>query len=402
MPDSPRSVAEPESLVRGYSGRIFVVVTLGGIAVKVGKHALSPLLPEIISTLSITPFQAGTALTIMSLVFAVAQYPSGRLSDHLSRKTVLVTSLGVVFVGLVVLHQTVNYLMFVMGTAIVGLGRGLYPTAARALLSELFVERRGRAFGVNMASSDVSGGVAAGLAVVVLAVATWHAAFLPVLGVVFLSLLLLHRWSRESLVLQPVSFNFRETGRRIFRTAQIRRILVAYALFIFTIRGVLGFLPTFLRADYGLSAGVASAAFATLFGVGLVTKPIAGDLSDRLPRPIVGASVLFLGAVGMGLLVVTPSLPVIFGSIVIYAVGQKSFGPVMQAHLMDVFPDESMGGDLGAIRTVYMVFGSFGPAYVGFVASRMSYTMAFVGFSVVFFVAGVLVLSITTMESPSE
>lgn len=93
VPESPEAVTGSKSLVRGYSSRVFA----SPHSVKVGKHALSPLLPEIISSLSITPFQAGTALTITSQVFATVQYPSGPLSDDLTRKTVLVTSLSVVF-----------------------------------------------------------------------------------------------------------------------------------------------------------------------------------------------------------------------------------------------------------------------------------------------------------------
>lgn len=56
-------------------------------------------------------------------------------------------------------------------------------------------------------------------------------------------------------------------------------------------------------------------------------------------HPIIGASVLVIGAI-----VTASSLPVLFVGVGICAVGQKSFGPVMQAYLMDVFPDDSMEG----------------------------------------------------------
>lgn len=51
----------------------------------------------------------------------------------------------------------------------------------------------------------------------------------------------------------------------------------------------------------------------------------------------------------------------------------------MQTHLMDVFQDANMGGDLGAFRMFHMIVGSLGPTYVGFTAERTSYTLAFVG-----------------------
>lgn len=377
---------------------MFAVVTLGTVTITVGKYVLSPLLPNIIESLAITSFQAGVALSMMSVVFALAQYPGGHLSDQLSRKTILVTGVSVVCVGVAVLLGTHSYLFFVVGAMGIGIGRGLYSTASRALLSELFVERRGQAFGVNMASIDVSGAAAAGLAVAVVLVSVWQLIFLPILVLLFPILFFLNRWSDESLVLRRVPFDFWRTSQRIYRTTEIRRLLIAYSLFVFTIRGVLGFLPTYLQAEQGVSTGVASTAFATLFAVGLITKPLAGDLSDRMPRPMIGAGVLVIGAIGMGVIVTASSLATLFIGVGIYAVGQKAFGPVMQAYLMDVFPDDSMGGDLGAIRTVYMLVGSIGPAYVGYVANQLSYTVAFAGFAVSFLLAGGIVLSITYHE----
>jgi hypothetical protein len=70
----------------------------------------------------------------------------------------------------------------------------------------------------------------------------------------------------------------------------------------------------------------------------------------------------------------------------------------MQAHLMDSFPEGSLGGDLGATRTVYLGFGSLGPTYVGFVASRTSFTWAFVGLAACSLVGALLLVSLVVTE----
>ena len=44
---------------------------------------------------------------------------------------------------------------------------------------------------------------------------------------------------------------------------------------------------------------------------------------------------------------------------------------------MDTFPTESMAGDLGGMRSLYIGLGSLGPTAVGFVAGRASYAVAF-------------------------
>ena len=56
-----------------------------------------------------------------------------------------------------------------------------------------------------------------------------------------------------------------------------------------------------------------------------------------------------------------------------------AYRPVMQAYLMDSFPTDSMGGDLGAMRTVYIGLGALGPTYVGAVAELLDFRGAFAG-----------------------
>lgn len=394
MARAPQRDRSAEPLSRGYTGRMLLLLTVGAVAVKVSKDVLSPLLPVIIADLSITAVEAGVALTGISLANALLQYPSGRLSDTLSRKTVLLASLLLTGCGVAILAGSADYSLFLVGAVITGAGWGLYPTAARAMLSELFVVRRGQAFGIHLASSDVSGIAAAGLAVGVLAVAAWQVAFLPILLVIGLSIFLLHWWSRETVVFGAVDLGVRETAARIGRRPNLRRLLIAYSIFIFVLRGVLGFLPTYLQATQSVSTAVSSAAFAFVFVVGLGAKPLAGILSDRFPRTLVAVTSLLVAAAGIWILVTATSIPTIFVGVFVFALGYKGFGPAMQSHLMDSFPDASMGGDLGAIRTVYLLVGSLGPLYVGAVASRASYVVAFASFVAMYCLGAALVYSI--------
>jgi MFS family permease len=79
-------------------------------------------------------------------------------------------------------------------------------------------------------------------------------------------------------------------------------------------------------------------------------------------------------------------------AVIVMAVGNWSLFPLAQAFLMDIFSEETMGGDLGACRAIWNVVASLGPAYVGFVSGLWSYTAAFTG------LIGCLVLSVVTMS----
>ena len=368
-----------ERLVGGYSGRLLLAVSVGWAFIQAGRLVVSPLLPEIGATFDLTPASEGFVVTTIWAIYALLQYPSGRLSDQLTRTTLLVAGLAAVCVGFLAVASAPTYLILLGGAVTVGLGAGLYPTPARGLVSDLFVERRGQAFGLHTASGDVGGVVAAGLAAAVIVVATWRAAFLPVVVVLAAVALSLHFGSREGYRLERVDIGVVATARRLLGQAGLRRLLFAYALYAFVWQSATGLLPTFLRRGKTFSPGVATASFAALFAVGAVVKPLAGGLGDRVPRARLAPAVLILAAVSLAGVVLARSPITVTASVVVFAAGLMAYPPVMQAYLMDAFPTDSMGGDLGGMRSVYVGLGALGPTAVGTVGGIASYAVAFAG-----------------------
>jgi len=381
------SVGE-ERLLRGYSGRMFLLVAVGTLVANLGRQALPPLLPAIIEGLAISPAAAGFALTLMRICFAVLQYPSGRIADTVSRKIAIVGGLCVMIVAFVVLTRVPSYPVFLLSTALLGVGSAFFFVSERVLLSDLFVAKRGRAFGLNSAISRIGSILAAGLAAVALSIGVWQSAFVPVVVLLLAIVVAFHLLSREGYEARALfdmdgaADNVRETVGRVFGNARVRWLVAAYTLIIFAWEGVLGFLPTFLQVSKGFSPGFASGGFAALFAVGVVVQPLSGALSDWWDRRLVAGVATLVSIVGLSILVVATSLPVIIAGIVLYAAGLMAFTPVLQAYLMDIFPESSKGGDLGAFKTVYEGLSSVGPTYVGVVAGLWSYALAFTGFLV--------------------
>jgi MFS family permease len=389
---SVRKKENEERLFSGTSGRLLLIVSVGWGSIQGGRLLLSPLLPRITSDLNISNTKAGAALTLLWGTYALLQFPSGRLSDQLSRKVLLVTGIFFVVSGFLTLTTTSSYLVLLAASGTVGIGAGLYPTAARALVADLFVERRGQAFGLHAASGDLGGGAAAGVAVVVVVIASWRVAFFLPVALLAVVLIGLHVWSYESIHVKPVSLKIRQTSKRLL-SRRIVPLLFAYALFAFTWQSAVGFLPTYLQSK-GLTETFASGSFALLFVVGILVKPLAGGLSDHFPPLQVSAGVLLLGAAGMTI-VVGSSLSLLLAlGVILFAAGVMAFPPVMQAYLMNVFPTKSMGGDLGGARTIYIGIGSLGPTYVGAVADIIGFEYAFISLIGCLLISGLVVFAL--------
>lgn len=337
---------------------------------------LPPLLPSITEALSFSSAGVGLALTVFGLIYAVTQYPSGTYSDALTRSTVILPGFVVLLSGFVAVGFAVSRTVFVFAMVVLGVGKGLYASPSRALLGDLFTARRGRALGIYSAGTDVGGLVAAGIAVAVLATTVWRVAFVPVVAVLGAVTLLFIVWNRQPYEVSSVRLSPGDTIGRIAESRRQRETLVAFSVFYFFVGGLTNFFPSLLVAG-GFSETTAGASFALLFGVGAVTKPVAGEVSDRFPRLLVGAVGLVTATVGMSTVLVAPSYGFVALGTVLTAVGYKTQFPIADTLVMDAATDGEMGSDLGASRAVFLTANALGPGVVGVIADLADFETAF-------------------------
>jgi MFS family permease len=398
--------ARTERLFSGYGGRMLVTLSVAWAALQLGRFLLPPLLPSIIDDLGMTTVVAGVALGALQAVYAVTQFPSGRLSDHFTRPSLVVPGFAVLTAGFLVLSGTRAVPVFVAAAVLLGVGKGLFAVPSRAQLSDLFVERRGQALGLYSAGTDVGGilasvggvlvtGGGAALALVGLAPIPgldWRTPFVPVAAALALVALVYVAWNRDPYRLGWTDVELVATVRRLATTRRQREALVAFALFNFVVGAWVNFLPTYLTDGKGFSEPIAAGLYAVVFVVGVVVKPTAGTLSDRVPRRAVGAGGLLLGVAALAAVVAAGSMVTVGLAIAAYAVGYKAVFPVADATLLDAAPDENLGADLGAARAVFLGVGALGPVYMGWLAAVASYRLAFVGLGLCLVAAAALLL----------
>ena len=374
-----------------HAGKISIILALAWFSFRIGRESLPPLLSVIIVDIGVSASEAGLAMTLMWIWYSLTQFPGGRVSDKLSRRTVIIFSLLLSVLGFLLLTVTTTFMLFILSVSLIGIGGGLYFVPMRALLSDLYVDDRGRVFGINLAAGAFGSALAAGLVYIVLELTVWQNVFLPPAMLLATAALLMHAFSNERYVISSVDLQLRNTITRMLISTTVRRSIVVYSLFIFVFQGVISFFPIFLQSEKAFSMIAANTSFALIYVIGFFVMPIAGKFGDKFGYRLFSMFALISAIFGLLLIVVTDVTELIITGVILFAAGIRGFSPLMQAYFMTIFPDSSMGGDFGATKTIYNGVGSFGPLYIGVVADLFSYTVSFASL-VVLLMTSLLVL----------
>ena len=79
-----------------YRGQMLLLVAMGWAITQTGRFLLPPLLPIIMEEVKISVVIAGVVLTIMQVVYAITQYPSGKISDWVGRPIIIIPGMGLI------------------------------------------------------------------------------------------------------------------------------------------------------------------------------------------------------------------------------------------------------------------------------------------------------------------
>lgn len=362
---------------RDRNGRQLNVHALGIVVSLSGILAVAPMLPEIIKYFNVTAAEAGISISFMWGCNALAQFPGGRYADRLSAGTVLLASQGVMIAGFGILAMSSVFPMFVVGLGLVGVGYGMFEPAGFVLLQTHFDKDRGRAFGIRDAAVNLGSALSAVLAAAVVGTFTWRNAFIPVLVLLAAIGFGTHRLNQNKYAVSRVPLNIRNVCSRLFRDPEMYAVLTIMSILMFLWQGSASFLPTYLQTAKSFTSFEATFAFAGVFVIGMLVTPVAGALSDVWSSIGMGVVTMGFGVVGLSTIVLVESPIGVSAGLVIYAIAITAIWPVMYIYLSKVLATETIGGDLGILRTVYFAIGSLGPAYIGIAATWLGYTAAF-------------------------
>ncbi len=337
------------------------------------------LLPYLRTDYNLTLTTAGLLLSVLWIAYACGQLPGGILADWAGERLLLTISsvLAATMLTLVVVSGSPSILF--VATALFGIGTALYGVSRFTILEKIYPDRLGTATGITMAAGDLGNSIMPPAAGFIAVVAAWQFGFgfaIPLFLLAAVSL-----WTTLPQQNSTVSLSGSLGISSVVSTLTRPSILLGIVLLVLwsvIMQAVIGFYPTYLTDEKGLSVQAATVLFGFFFALGILVKPAAGRAFDRIGVRI--PLLVFMGAAGIALSL----LPFVgnvwlLALVTVLASGLLGFETIVISDLTRRLPDGAQGTNLGALRTVYVGVGGLSPSLFGAIADQGYFDEAFLG-----------------------
>jgi len=300
--------------------------------------------------------------TIYFVVYAVVGLPYGILADRFSKKRMLVLGALVNSMAFIMVAYSRSYGVLVAAMVLGGLGGGTYHPVGNALISNLFKDMVGRAFGI------------AGIG------ASFGLFFGP-----FASGFLGERYGWRASCMAFALFGIavtaafalvmpddrRETSTEKYESGQRRAILLAIlpVIMVFGVRdfclwGMTYLTPAMAQTSIGFSVETAGLLIGLMSLTGVVSQPLAGTMSDRFGRRKV---IVFSLAAAAPCVLLFPHAGQlsIFPLVIAAGFALLATVPVVDAAAAEIVPPSMRGRLFGMMMTLGILLGALSPYVVG-------------------------------------
>jgi len=331
------------------------------------------VLPEIQRTFGLNAVGAGGILSMRELASSMVALPGGVVVDMVRKwwgwllaGCVAASGLGSLLMGI-----SPAYPLLLLGVAVVAISHSLWHLPATASLSQHFASRRGVMLsfhGVGGSVGDVAGPLITG---VLLLVMGWRG-ILSIYAVAPIFMGLMALWAFKDI--GGVKEGYAKTAGLTERLSMTKSLLKSPVLWgMILVRGLrsmalvalVTLLPLYLGND--LELGVFNRGFhiGMLIAVGLLAKPVAGMVSDKLGRKQVLVPGLVWSCAFVLLLIVFDDGVMLTVTIALLGLFLYPDQPILTAAYFDIVDREVATTGLGVVSFVSFLMASASPLIAG-------------------------------------
>ena len=374
------AVRRGRGLLYDHRTPVLATIAFGWLITQGMRFVVPAVLPSVKSDLLIGNTVAGFAVSLLWLMYAVMQFPSGILIDRIGERIVLILSMLVGGAGLLLFTFSPGLVTFFVACTLFGLGTGLFGTPRVTVLSKVYSENDGTALGITFAAGNVGAAILPVCAGVISLYLGWRASFgvvVPLFALVGLGMV---RTLPEGSTTSAVDKSSIHASRRL-KTGLIRRPVLlaggAITIVVFSFQGLTAFLPIYLITIKGLNQNIAGSLYGLFFTAGAVVQPLAGYVGDRYGNR--NALVAITGVYTLGLFALPFAGRLEHLIVLVVVLGTRSgIGPINNSYLVASLPDDIRGSGYGLLRTTYLVIASTGSLVVGALSEAGWFDQAFV------------------------
>ncbi len=352
--------------------------------VMAGQGIVSPVLPLYADSFGVSTAMVGATVTAFGLARLVTNIPAGMFADRRGRRFLLVGGPLITALGMLGSGLAGSIWILLIFRFIAGLGSGLYMTGAQIYLLDIAEENQtARFIATNQAALLVGVSFGPALGGVLAGRYGLSAPFLVVSGAAFVTAI--YSYLRLPETLDPTARLAKEeasasglTSPDTSRWALLRSVdflavgLVAFGVFSIRAGVRQTLVPLQLNQEFGLEVADLGALFTALGIVGIVLIGPAGWAADRLGKKLIIVPTAILASLGIGLVAIADSLPLLIAGLAISAFGTSISGPAPAAYVADLVDEDRRGQAMGLYRTAGDLGVVLSPVASGAIADAVS------------------------------
>lgn len=362
--------------------RSFTLTVIATGLVFVGFYFLIPALPPFAVMLGASKSQIGVVVGISSLAAVATRLLTGHRMDRMGKKRFLLGGLLIFSAAAACYGQATSLRWLIALRVVQGVGWGWITTAFSTLAADLSpVERRGEGIGYWGLGAPLAMAIGPLLGSVLLARLGSAVVFYTTAALAFLAAMICLAISEP-----PIHASVDSSPRRFEKAA----IVPAVTLFLSSLSygAIIAFIPVeFVSEPWRAGMFFSIYALSTL-----VTRPMAGSISDRRGRLAVIHPGLLLSAAGVLLMGLTAIPGTLWLAAVLYGVGISGAFLGLMALTIDSAPPSGRGVAMAGFFSAYDLAIAFGALLLGPLYQRFGFfTMNAVAAAAIIAAQGVLV-----------
>ncbi|HBF01023.1 MAG TPA: MFS transporter [Dehalococcoidia bacterium] len=360
------------------------------------------VLPEVQHHFFLNSIGVGLILTVREVSTGLVSLPGGILSDALKQHwtAFLTLCIGGFGAGVVLLGVSPAFPLLLIGIAIIAATHSFWHLSAASTLSRSFPNDRGTVLsfhGIGGSIGDAGGPFVTGLLLYLLG---WQK-ILSFYGVIAIGFAFVFLFSvskvwqlRESKKDQMNYTHHIGTVYRALKQPVIWGISIVKGLRGMSLVALLTILPLYFYDELSMGPSARGLHIGLLIVIGIITKPLAGYLSDRFGRKqVLIPGLIWSSLIALSLVIFSQGIFLAI-SIVLLGVFLYPDQPIITAATLDIAGENISSSILGVTATIGLAMSAMSPIIAGVIYQNFGFDMVMVYLGILFAIAAAITFTL--------